>query len=510
MTEGVLTTGVLKKQQLIDGAWVDARSGETLTSYNPFNGEAVAQVPRSGPVDVDFAVQAARKAFDEGPWPNMSGEERAGVLLAVSKLIQEQMGELIALVVRESGSTVRKAKGEVWLAGKQMAYFAQLAQLDLSHSVDGLTRPGVSDNQVVYEPIGVCAQIIPWNFPFSMAVWKLGLALAAGNTVVLKPAEETPAVSLALAELFEKANLPQGVLNVVTGTGAEAGAALSAHAGVDKIAFTGSTEVGKKIMQAAAGGMKRVTLECGGKSANIVLADADVAMAVDGALYAAFFHSGQCCTAGTRLLVQKAIYDDFMSRFLAKAKQIQLGNPADEATDMGPLISKKQQAQVLGYIAKGKAEGARCVLGGEAPTEADLKNGYFVQPTVFEGVNNQMTIAQEEIFGPVLSVIPFETPEEAVRLANDNPYGLAAAVWSQDEAQAQKMARALRAGTVWINEYHLISEKAPFGGFKQSGLGRELGIEGLKAYLEVKHIHRDEMRNREKKFWYDSVLAPKG
>jgi acyl-CoA reductase-like NAD-dependent aldehyde dehydrogenase len=493
---------------LIDGEWVPAQSGKTLQSFNPFNGEPVAEVPSGDNQDVDRAVQAARRAFDEGPWPCRSGEERAAVLLAVSKAIQDQMPALIDLVVKESGSTVRKAKGEVWLSGKQMAYFAQLAQKDWSHSVEGLTKPGVSQNDVVYEPIGVCGQIIPWNFPFSMAVWKLGLALAAGNTVVLKPAEETPAVSLALAKLFQEAGLPNGVLNVVTGTGLEAGAPLAVHSGVDKIAFTGSTEVGKKIMASAASTMKRVTLECGGKSANIVLADADLEMAVDAALYAIFFHSGQCCTAGTRLFLQKEIHDAFMAKFLDKAKRIQLGDPTSPGTDMGPLISKKQQQRVLEYIAKGKAEGANCVLGGQTPEEADLKNGYFVSPTVFTNVKNTMTIAQEEIFGPVLSVIAFETPEEAVKLANDNPYGLAAAVWTENEEQARRLARQLRAGTVWINEYHLISEKAPFGGFKQSGLGRELGEEGIKSYLEVKHIHQDQLKSREKKFWYDSVLAP--
>lgn len=316
-------------------------------------------------------------------------------------------------------------------------------------------------------------------------------------------------MTLALADIFLASGIPPGVVNLVSGTGEEAGAALSRHPGVDKIAFTGSTEIGKKIMADAAAGMKRVTLECGGKSANIVLDDADLEMAVDGSLYAAFFHAGQCCTAGTRLFVQEGIYDAFLPRFLAKASAIQLGDPALKETDMGPLISRKQQERVLGYIEAGKKEGATCALGGEIPSEPSLQAGFFVQPTVFVDVDNHMTIAQEEIFGPVVSVLKFKSVAEAVAMANDSIYGLAGAVWSKNEPLAMDVARRLRAGTVWVNEYHLISEKAPFGGYKQSGLGRELGLEGLKEYTEIKHIHVDELGDRAKKFWYDSVLAPK-
>jgi aldehyde dehydrogenase (NAD+) len=498
-------------QLLINGNLVPAVAGETFQSLNPFTGDPVAEVPRGRAADIDHAVAAARKAFDEGPWPRMSREERSEILHQVAALLQDKAtaAQLTQWVVAESGSTARKAKGEVWLSGKQLAYFADLAKRDLTETIEDLSQPGVSKNLIVHEPIGVCAQIIPWNFPLSMAIWKLGAALAAGNTVVLKPAEETPAVALFLAEILHKSPLPPGVVNVVSGTGTEAGAPLAVHPGVDKVAFTGSTEIGKKIMQEAAASMKRVTLECGGKSANIVLNDADLDMAVDGALYAAFFHAGQCCTAGTRLILQSGIYDTFLARFLAKAAQIQLGDPAAKETDMGPLISKKQQERVLGYIEAGKKEGATVALGGGAPTEAGLAQGFFVQPTVFVDVTNQMTIAQEEIFGPVLSVIKVETPEEAVRIANDSIYGLAGAVWSQNEAQAIAVASQLRAGTVWVNEYHLVSEKAPFGGYKQSGLGRELGLEGLKEYTEIKHIHIDELKARDKKFWYDSVLAPK-
>ncbi len=488
----------------IDGRFVPAESGQTFESINPYSGEPVARVPRGAQADIDKAVAAARRAFDEGPWPRMSGEERARILQAVAEKIEAASRELTTLVVAESGSTVRKAKGEVWLSGKHMAYFGKLAQQRHEHQIEALSKPGVSRNLVVREPIGVCGQIIPWNFPLQMAVWKLGPALAAGNTVVLKPAEETPGVALALARLLAETDLPPGVVNVVTGTGEEAGAPLVGHPDVDKIAFTGSTEVGRRIMAEAGHGLKRITLELGGKSANIVFADADLSMAVDAALYAAFFHAGQCCTAGTRLLLQQDIHEAFMAEFLEKARRLKLGDPADKGTDMGPLASRQQQARVLALVEAGKQEGAHCVLGGE-PVGLD---GAFVAPTVFTGVRNDMRIAREEIFGPVLAVIPFVDEAEAIRLANDTPYGLAGAVWSRDEDKALRVARQLRAGTVWVNEYHLISEKAPFGGYKQSGIGRELGEEALDAYTEVKHIHIDELKDRGKKFWYDAVVTP--
>lgn len=494
----------------IDGKWQAAKSGKAIESINPATGELVAEVARGQKEDVELAVKAARKAFDEGPWPKMSQQERTDILLKVVSELETNGKTFIDLLVRESGATVRKAKGEVWLAGKHLSYFAQTAlKLETEHNIERLSKPGVSANYVVREPIGVCAQITPWNFPLDMPIWKIGQALAVGNTVVLKPAEETSAIVMELAKLFEAAGLPAGALNIVTGLGEEAGAPLSQHPLVDKVAFTGSTEIGKKIMQDASATLKKVTLELGGKSANIVFDDADLDQAVDAALYAVYFHAGQCCTAGTRLLLQEGIYDTFIKRLSDKVKQMQLGAPGDKGTDMGPLISKKQQQRVLEYIEIGKKEGAKCLVGGQVPSDKALASGFYVEPTIFVDVDNNMRIAQEEIFGPVVSVIKFKTPEEAVRIANDSIYGLAGAVWSQDIEKARKVAKQMRTGTVWINDYHLISEKAPFGGYKQSGIGRELSEEGLLEYLETKHIHVDELNSREKKVWYDSVLAPK-
>ena len=495
-------------QLFINNQWVDAEGGQTFESLNPFDGSVVASVPRGQKQDIDTAVRAARKAFDEGPWPRMTGAERAGRLQKLSELIDTNAQELVSLIISESGSTYRKAKGEVWLSGKNAAYFSKLAEKDWSREIENLSRPGVSKNVLVREPMWVCGQITPWNFPLQMCVWKIGAALATGNTVVLKPAEETPAVALFLARLLAECDFPPGVVNVVTGYGEEAGAALSEHPLVDKIAFTGSTEIGKRIMNAASTTLKKVTLELGGKSANIVLPDADMTQAVDAALYGAFFHTGQCCTAGTRLLLHQSVHKEFMASLLEKTARLKLGDPKDKATDMGPLVSKKQQETVMRYIEAGKQEGAQCVLGGEQPKEPELSKGCFVAPTIFDGVQNSFKIAQEEIFGPVLSVLTFNTPEEAVALANDSIYGLAGAVWSQNDEQAMAVARQLRAGTVWVNDYHLVSEKAPFGGYKQSGLGRELGDEGLLAYTELKHIHIDELKDRAKKSWYD-VIVPK-
>jgi acyl-CoA reductase-like NAD-dependent aldehyde dehydrogenase len=496
-------------QLFINGEFTPAAAGETFESLNPYNQEVVAHCGRGRKADIDKAVAAARKAFDEGPWPRMTGEERGKYIRAIADKINEKSKELSPLEVADSGSTIKKAQGDLWLSGSHMKYFSRLAAMPLEEALDELSKPGVSKNFLVHEPIGVCGQIIPWNFPLMMAIWKLGPALAAGCTMVLKPAEETPVSAMELAKILQEIDLPPGVVNIVTGYGEEAGEPLVLHPQVDKVAFTGSTEIGKKIMAEAATTMKRVTLECGGKSANILLEDADPAIAIDGALYAIFFHAGQCCTAGSRLLLPESKKDEFLEQLVERAKEIRLGDPKDPNTDMGPVVSQKQFDRVLAYIEKGRAEGAKLLLGGKKPSAPELQKGFFIEPTIFAEVDNQMTIAQEEIFGPVLSILTYKTEADAVRIANDTMYGLAGAVWSKDTERATTLARQLRTGTVWINEYHMVSEKAPFGGYKQSGLGRELGPESLKEYMEVKHIYVDELGTREKKFWYDALLKPK-
>lgn len=501
---------VREYQLFINNQWVPAENGETFESHNPYNQELVGRFARARQADVDKAVAAARNAFDHGPWPKLSGEERSRYIRALADKLNDKTAELLPLEIAESGSTFKKAQGDFFVSFNNLKYFSELAKQPFEEPLTGLSRPGVSYNFIVREPIGVCAQIIPWNFPVMMATWKLGPALAAGCTLVLKPAEETPSSALELAKIIEEIGFPPGVVNVITGFGEEAGAPLVTHPGVDKVAFTGSTEIGRKIMAEAAGSMKRVTLECGGKSANILLEDADHAIALDGAIYAAFFHSGQCCTAGSRLLIPESQKETILEALHERVRRITLGNPAEKKTEMGPVVSKKQQERILAYIEKGKAEGARVLTGGGKPSDSALSNGYFIEPTIFVDVDNAMTIAQEEIFGPVLSVITYQDEAEAIRIANDSPYGLAGAVWSKDTERAVSVARQLRTGTVWINEYHLVSERAPFGGYKQSGLGRELGPDALKSYTEIKHIHVDELGKREKKFWYDAIIRPLG
>lgn len=495
-------------QLFMNGEFVDSQSKQTFDSINPFNQEVVANIARGTADDVRLAIAAARKAFDEGPWTRMKKEERAAFLKAVSEKINERQKGLIDLEIADSGSTIRKAKEDIYLSARTMNYYSKLAALELTEPVEGLSKPGFSQNLIIRESIGVVGAIIPWNFPLKMAIWKLGPALAAGNTVILKPSELTPCTAMELAKIIHDVGFPKGVVNIIPGFGDEAGEELVRNPLVDKISFTGSTAIGKKVMSLASQNLKKVTLECGGKSANIVLEDADMDLAVDGAMYAIFYHQGQCCEAGTRLLLPKSKHGEFVERLVSKTRKIRLGDPKDDVTDMGPLISKKQQDRVLGYIAKGKTEGATILIGGQAPHEKSLSTGFFVEPTIFTNVDNKMTIAQEEIFGPVLSVIQFESEDQAVAIANDSVYGLGGGVWSRDKERATALAKRLRTGTVWINEWHLISERAPFGGYKQSGIGREFGLDGLKEYTESKHLHIDEVGGREKKFWYD-VVVPK-
>ncbi len=490
----------------INGEFVPSSSGKTFDSKNPFNGQPLARISRASVEDAQRAIASARKAFDDGSWTTMSREERGALIKAVSDKINEHKTELEQLEVEDSGSTIRKAKEDVYLSARAMNYFSKLATIEPVQLIDGLSKPGFSQNLLAHEPIGVVAAIIPWNFPLKMAIWKLGPALAAGNTIVLKPSELTPITAVELAKIFDEIKLPPGVVNIIPGFGEDVGEELAKNPMVDKVSFTGSTAVGRRVMSLASSSLKKCTLECGGKSANIILDDADMNLAVDGSLYAIFYHQGQCCEAGTRLFLPEKIHDEFLNRMVEKTKKMKLGNPKDVATDIGPVISEQQQERVLGYIRSGIQQGAKVAVGGSAPVRPDLKDGFFVEPTIFTGVDNKMKIAQEEIFGPVLSVIKYSSIDEAVAKANDSMYGLGGGVWSRDKEKAISVAKRLRAGTVWVNEWHLLSEKAPFGGYKQSGIGREFGIEGLHEYTEVKHLHIDEVGAREKKFWYDTVV----
>lgn len=493
-------------QLFINDQFVDGAEKRTFTSLNPFTGETLATCARAGVADARRAVEAARAAFDSGPWPRLKAEERSAYLKRLSDALNANAPRFVELEVADTGSTLRKAKEDVYLSARALGSYAKFALLDLTEQLDAVSRPGVSTNMLVREPVGVVAAIIPWNFSLKMAVWKLGPALAAGNTIVLKPSEESPVTAMELARLVHDAGFPPGVVNVIPGFGEDAGAELCRNPLVDKIAFTGSTDVGRQVMQNAAGTLKKITLECGGKSANIVLDDADMDLAVDGALYAAFYHQGQCCEAGTRLFLPERIADEFVARLVSGARAMKTGDPMSVTTDIGPLISRRQQESVLAYIARGKSEGGVLVAGGGVPADPACARGFFVEPTIFDRVENSSTIAREEIFGPVLAVLRYRETADAVRMANDSVYGLGGGVWSRDPGRAMDVARSLRAGTVWINEWHLLNERAPFGGYKQSGIGREFGLDGLKEYTEAKHIHVDQAGSRDRKPWYDTVV----
>jgi len=489
-----------------NGEFTPSVSKQTFESIDPFNQQVIARVSRANAEDMRRAIAAARRAFDDGPWPKMSKEERGALLKLISDRINERKNEIELLEVQDAGSTIRKAKEDVYLSGRAMNYFSKLAAVETIENIEGLSKPGFSRNMLLREPVGVVGAIIPWNFPLKMAIWKLGPALAAGNTIVLKPSEITPVTAMELAKMFHEAGFPPGVVNIIPGFGEDAGEELAGNPMVDKVTFTGSTAVGRRVMSLASSSLKKCTLECGGKSANIVLEDADIDLAVDGALYAIFYHQGQCCEAGTRLFLPGQIHDEFVARMVAKTRKMRLGDPKEMSTDMGPVVSAKQRDRILGYIRSGVEQGAKLACGGSVPQAPELQKGFFVEPTIFDRVSNKMTIAREEIFGPVLSVISYATEAEAVAMANDSIYGLGGGVWSRDQEKAMAIAKQLRAGTVWINEWHLLSEKAPFGGYKQSGVGREFGIEGFREYTETKHLHIDEVGVRAKKTWYDTVI----
>src|SRR6266496_2306566 len=494
---------------LIGGETVDAASGKTFDTIDPSNGEAFATVAKGGPEDARRAVDAARKAFDEGPWPKMKGRERAQYLLKVADLVKQNAGHLAELEARDGGHTIRMAKGaDIGMVISTFRVFAEIASKE--EDDQPLPRNPGSMNYVRREPIGVCVGITPWNFPIQMAAWKIAPAIASGNSIVIKPASYTPLTTLGIGRLCLEAGIPEGVVNVVPGSGAAAGEELVASPLVDKVAFTGSTEVGRRIMQLAASNITKCTLELGGKSASIVLDDVKLDYAVDGALWGVFFHSGQVCSAGTRLLVQQSILDDFMAELAKRADGLTVGPAVDPSSDMGPLISKTQLETVEGYVGIGRKEGADVVVGGErAPVEGH-DDGFYFRPTILSNVDSSMRVAQEEIFGPVLVVIPFTDDDEAARLANDSIYGLAGAVWSSDNNRAIKLAERMRTGTVWINDYHMINPRFPFGGYKLSGIGREHGEIGYNEYREIKHIHVDlGGPSRARHPWWD-LTVPKG
>jgi acyl-CoA reductase-like NAD-dependent aldehyde dehydrogenase len=491
---------------LIGGEFTDAASGETFDSIDPSTGDPFAKVAKGGPEDARRAVEAARKAFDEGPWARMKGRERAQYLLKVAELAKGKAKELAELEARDAGHTLRMAKGaDIGMLISTFRVFADIAAKENDEAP--LSRNPGSMNWVRYEPIGVCAGITPWNFPIQMAAWKIAPAIAAGNTVVIKPASYTPITTLEIGRLCLEAGLPEGVVNVVSGPGAAAGEELVSSELVDKVAFTGSTEIGRRIMQLASSNVKKATLELGGKSAAIVLDDVDLDYAVDGALWGVFFHGGQVCSAGTRLLVHRAIADELVAELVKRADGIKVGPALDPSSDMGPIVSGTQLETVERYVATGREDGADVLVGGERAVVEGHDGGFYFKPTIFGNVKNSMRIAQEEIFGPVLVVIPFEDDDEAVRIANDSIYGLAGGVWSGDNARAVKVAEQLRTGTVWINDWHMINPRFPFGGYKQSGIGREHGEIGFNEYREVKHIHVDlGGPSRDRHPWWDLTV----
>ena len=493
----------------INGQWEAAKGGKTAPSINPATEEAWCNVAVADGDDVRRAVAAAKAAHDSGVWRNKSPEERGQILQKVAGLMFERQDELAAAEVQDGGGTIRKAMsmdvpgaaGTFFHYGSFIAGDEYKAMLQEEYEE---TMPIPSRNLVVREPIGVCAGITPWNFPMIMGAWKIAPAIAAGNCVVIKPASITPVSTLLMAEICAQAGVPAGVVNVISGPGGSAGEVLATHPDVGKVAFTGSTEVGRRIMQLGAGTLKKVTLELGGKSPNIILPDANLDTAALGSLFATFMHQGQICESGTRLLVPESIHDKFVDKLLAGIGRIKIGDTMDPSTGMGPLVSASQRETVEQYVALGHEQGAKCLAGGKRPD--GLGKGYFYEPTVFDSVRNDMRIAQEEIFGPVVSVIRYKDEAEAIRIANDSVYGLGGAVWSANKDHAVAVARKIETGTVWINDYHMINVRFPFGGYKQSGVGRELGKWGLAEYHETKHIHVGESTDPEGKFYLGLLL----
>ncbi|RLS25965.1 MAG: aldehyde dehydrogenase family protein [Planctomycetota bacterium] len=475
---------VSNQKLFINGKWVNSISGKTFATFNPSTGQEICQVAEADSADVDLAVKAARKAFESGPWKKMSAAERGRRINKLADLMEQNLPELAALESLDNGKPLRDSlNADLPLSIKAYRYYA--GWCDKTH---GKTIPveGEYFCYTKHEPVGVVGQIIPWNFPLLMTAWKWAPALATGCTIVLKPAEQTPLTALRMAALAQEADIPDGVINVVPGFGPTAGAAITSHMDIDKVAFTGEGSTGQLVMQAAAkSNLKRVSLELGGKSPNVVFADADLDAAVEGAYFGLFFNQGQCCCAGSRLFVEEKIHDAFVEKLVARAKKQRIGDPFDMATTQGPQISQEQCDRIMGYIDIGISEGANLLSGGKRVGN----KGYFIQPTIFDGVKDNMRIAKEEIFGPVMNILKFKDVDEVVQRGNKTFYGLAAAIWTKDITKAHRLANSLRAGTVWVNCYDVFDAAAPFGGFKMSGIGRELGEYALSLYTEVKTVY---------------------